>query len=318
MAHSIRSHNAAPARGPTQQALRSEPANDAARVPAKGNVALVASILRALQASVAGHPVPEAMRPFFVAQITVEAAAREGRTLSTGDVLDDAAEALPPVIGAVMAGQVRGFGPVEMRYTIDLAADLAQRWQLRRAYEGVRGSASAAKSVSMDTLWSARSAVFNMIASVAPAGTPERDALDKNASMKRRTLAFGLASIDSMAAQANDLLARGHHDAAFGAYLVDKGFTAEALRATITPAEPALRAREAHRVAKGASATEQQAVDVIEGRLRHQLMQLRQRVEAERARGASLPEVRLTRVRARSASTTVGETVTPPPAPTPA
>ena len=77
-----------------------------------------------------------------------------------------------------------------------------------------------------------------------------------------------------MRAQAREILQRGATDAVFEQYLTDKGFT-EAWLTELT----------------------QQAIDVLEGRVRDQLLRLRRAVEEARARGAALPAVPLARVR---------------------
>ena len=62
---------------------------------------------------------PDGLRAHFVAQLSDEAAAKLGKALRTPTVLHDVVDDVPPLVDAVLAGRVPGFGPAALRYTLD-------------------------------------------------------------------------------------------------------------------------------------------------------------------------------------------------------
>jgi len=281
---------------------------------------LVLTSLRGLQQRVASHPVSDALRAHYLTQITAKAAARAGRRCTTGDVLADVAEGVPRVIEAVMAGEVRRFGPYEMRFTIDLAVELTTHWSTRRHRDGVRAARYEAKVAGQDELAVCCADLYDMVSSVTPDGTPERAALERSAKDRGRSTQSALAAIGAMRTQAQEILQRGANDPAFGQYLTDKGFTEAWLAETLAPVTAVAQSGEAHGLARAQVELTQQAIDVLEGRVRDQLLRLRRRVEEARARGALLPAVPFARVRhgqARAKDATSEPETPAPPSPAP-
>ncbi len=262
----------------------------------------VLAVLQALRAKLAAFAPGEALAAMFRGQLTDARAQELGSRAGADVVLGDATTDLPLIADAVIAGEVPGFGPAELCFTVDLAVELATRSQSLRREQGAQAGASVRKSESMRGLSARRTELYALLSSVTPSEGAARDAFERRARVAGRGRHHVIASLDAMAACAQEMLARASQDAGLQAYYGDKSFTAERVQALVEPAAAALRDHTAHAGVRAKVSDGNAVVDRVEGRLRDELMRLRQAVEAQRAKGVSLPEVALRGIRNLGAS----------------
>ena len=257
--------------------------------------------IASLQSRAAQVALPDGLRAHFVAQLSDEAAAKLGKALRTPTVLHDVVDDLPPLVDAVLAGRVPGFGPAALRYTVDLAGELSAHWGQRLTLGHVRAEAASRKALSVDAVVSCHVELTRRTRDVLPADASEREALDRAAKREARTLDAALDAVESTLGVVARVFERAAGDGSYALFLDDAGYTQPAVAAIVAPVRPALDARREHGAARRTSELTQQQIDRLEGRLRDQLLRLRTRVAAARKEGAALPEVHAARVLARPA-----------------
>lgn len=273
--------------------------------------------LQGLVEAVATVRLEPAMRAPFDAQMRADDAAAAGRRVTSADVLDDVVEGLSPaVVRAIVARSITGFGPLALRYTIDLAIELDTRYAARLAHQHRRAVSSAVCTDGFDAMCAQRSALATRLDEALSPAAPERAAYERMAAMPKSNLDETLASIDGLLEVAEALLVRADADATLRAFLDDQQFTRAQLGALVAPVEPVLAARDARRDAADEAQVEQLSIDVLEGRLRDQLLRVRRCVERARASGVKVTPVKLRRIRLTGA--TAKQDAEPEPAPTPA
>jgi hypothetical protein len=255
-----------------------------------------AAAVAAMRARAASVALPDAMRAHFAAQLTDDAAAKLGKRVRPPALLHDVVDYLPPVFDAVLAGRVPGFGPAALRYTLDLAGELAAHWELRLRSAQERAEAASRKALSSGAVHACLTELARRTRDVLPADSPEREALDRAAKRDARSLDAGLEAVEETLGAVGRAFERAAKDESFAMFLDDAGFTQAAVGAIVAPVAPALAARRAHGDARVTSELTQQQIDRVEGRLRDQLLRLRARVEVARKSGAALPAVRAARV----------------------
>lgn len=278
-------------------------------------------VLRPLREQLAPHAPAAPLRALFDAQITEATALEYGAKIGSDVVVGDATADLPKIADDVIARRVPGFGPAELSYTVDLAVALVTKWRALRDLRADQAAASDAKGTALAAALLKRTAFYNLLVSVTPEGSSERAALDKIGRASTRRLSAVAAALDSMRDRAEKRLDAAKHDKAFAAYLADKGLTAAKVAELAAPATEATRTSGVHGTTRTDVTRAQREVDVLDGRLRDQLIRLRRQVESARANGAALPEVVLTGIRHLGPITAPDEppepTPTPSPAPTP-
>jgi len=257
--------------------------------------------IASLQSRAAQVALPDGLRAHFVAQLSDEAAAKLGKALRTPTVLHDVVDDLPPLVDAVLAGRVPGFGPAALRYTVDLAGELSAHWGQRLTLGHVRAEAASRKALSLDAVVSCHVELTRRTRDVLPAESPERELLDRAAKREARSLDVALDAVEATLGVVARVFERAAGDASYALFLDDAGYAQPAVAAIVAPVRPALDARSEHGAARSTSELTQQQIDRLEGRLRDQLLRLRTRVAAARKEGAALPEVRAMRVLARPA-----------------
>lgn len=277
------------------------PANDAGAHDALASARLTA--VRGLIARL-GVTVSAELRARFDAQLSDDDAARVGRFTVTDDLLADVLDDVPGVLEAVRARRVVGFGPHELRHTLDLAEALAAQSDAGRERSAEQSAASRRKQSALRVAQHQRGRLVALLRSVTAPRSPERAALDRAARVERDNAVGVAAVVQSLRARAEQLLATAHDDPAQRAYLADKGLSEQSVRALLAQADDAVQSAARHGVTRSAARATQREVDRLEGRLRDQMMRLRQCVEAARtaprdALDAALPEVRMARSRVR-------------------
>ncbi|MFO0607858.1 MAG: hypothetical protein U0324_32140 [Polyangiales bacterium] len=258
-----------------------------------------AATLAATRARVAHVALPDALRAHFVAQITDAAAEKLGRKVRPQTILHDLADDLPRLVDAVLAGRVAGFGPAALRYTLDLAGELAARWEVKVRARQEQAEAKSRRSLSEDAVHTCLTALVRRTRDVLPATTGEREALDAAAKRGGRTLDAGLEAVEQTLVAVGRAFERAAKDPAYAAFLADANYTPAAVAAIVAPVEPALRARRDHGDAQELGAQMKREIDVLEGRLRDQLLRLRARVTEARKGDRALPEVKAARLLSR-------------------
>lgn len=252
------------------------------------------------------------VRATFDARMSAPDAVAAGRRLTTVDVLADVVDGLSPaVVRAVMANTIPGFGPLALRYTLDLAVELDERYTLRLAHQRRQAASSAVFVAGSDAVFTQRSSLAVRLDEALTADAPERAALARVSTEPKDTLDQAIAAIDSLVEIAEALFARAESNPALSAFLSDQRFTRGEVDALLSPVDPVIEARDTRRDAADEAQVEQQAIDELEGRVRDQLLRVRRCVERARADGAKLPRVRLTRVRTTNSATSAKEPVKP-------
>lgn len=245
-------------------------------------------------------PLTEELRAQLRSLMSDEEADRQGMRVTTGDLLLDVVDDVPAVVEAVVAGEVAGFGPGALRYTCELAVELVGRWCAHVVNTMTRADASSRRRVTVDDVNECVTALARRLDGVLPSGTPEREALAAAIRQRSRSADEALAVVEALLPLVAKVFQRGAAESGYRALLHDARFTEASIATLLQPVREAVDARAAHRAARSAEATTQQQLTRLEGRLRGQLMRLRACVEAARAEGGALQEVKLTRSRVRT------------------
>lgn len=210
----------------------------------------------------------------------------------------------PAVVRAIVDQRVAGFGPLALRYTLDLATELDARHAARVAHQRRRATAAAAFAAGSEAVYAQRSALVARLDDALTADAPERAALAKIATDSHDPLDVALAALDALAELADTLLDRADDDEGLRAVLDDQQFTRTAIEALLTPVDAVIDAREERRDAADLARVEQQSIDALEGRVRDQLLRARRCVERAKAAGVKVPAMALSRLRVTSSVAT--------------
>lgn len=246
-------------------------------------------------------PLSDALRSQMQSLLSDEDADRQGQRVTTPNLLLDVLDDVPPVVDAVLAGRVTGFGPAALRYTCELAVTLAVHWSERVACAKTREGASAQRSLTVDDVNLCGTELARRLEGVLPSGSPERNTLAETIARRSRSRDEALGIIEALLPLVAGVFERAVAEPAYRALLDDVHFTEPSVATLLLPVSDAIAARTAHREALSAEAATQQQLTRVEGRLRAQLARLRERVGTARTKGEMLPEVKLSRSRQRRA-----------------
>lgn len=273
--------------------------------------------LHKLAQSVAKVAITPAVRATFEAQMSASDATNAGRRFTTLDVLSDVCDGLSPaIVRAVVERHIPGFGPLALRYTLDLATELDGRYSLRVAHQRRRATAAAVFVTRSESVYAQRSALAARIDDALAADAPERATFSRVATSANDSLDVALASLDTLAEIAEEIFDRADADEALGVVLADQQFTRGAIEALLAPVDSVIEAREDRRDAADEAQVEQQSIDELEGRVRDQLLRARRCVERARESGVKVPTMTLARLRV-SATTSEKQPDQPVDNPTP-
>lgn len=127
------------------------------------------------------------------------------------------------------------------------------------------------------------------------------------------TLGRVMTTIRALSLVGRNLLDDAKTNPALAGLLADKGLTPELVRGASEKSTTSVKSHDAHGAAQAASEDAQQALDVLDGRLRNQLLRLRRQVERARAKagGEAIPEVKLDALRATHTSPADEQPATP-------
>ena len=242
--------------------------------------------LAALLALVSSVELPDALRERYIALLSELDAINAGRKLRTDAVLADAAALSPSTVQASLERRLPGFGPTQMRYTLDLTARLQELDAGRRSGKVTYALTRAATVTRAEVLRAYRRLYVQLDELLAPAD-PERNALGEVLPEGQSHDAL-INALEALARVASALLDRAAKNDVLRLYCEDNGLT----RATLTEILKPFTA-EADAGAEGGA--DGDAIDVLEGRLADQLKRLRRVVEEARKVDPALAEVALPR-----------------------
>lgn len=242
--------------------------------------------LAALLALVSSVELPDALRERYLALLSELDAINAGRKLRTDAVLADAAALSPSTVQASLDRRLPGFGPTQMRYTIDLTAQL-QGLDAGRRSGKVTYALTRAATVTRAEVLRAYRRLFVQLDELLGPEDPERGALGEVVPEGQSHDAL-INALEALARVASALLDRAAKDDVLRLYCEDNGLTRATLTAILKPFTA-----EAEPGAEGGA--DGDAIDALEGRLADQLKRLRRVVEEARKVDPTLAEVALPR-----------------------
>ncbi|UQA54768.1 hypothetical protein [Polyangium aurulentum] len=241
-------------------------------------------------ALLAGLPgvIEEGERAYFHGLVADDRARDDGASIESALVLDQLLEVIRPALPHIAAGKVAGYGPLRLRYILELGRDLAGRVaSLDAAVVGAAG-ASAAGAAHMAGARGLRRralrALKNLSGLHGEGGARARRAARIGgpgaADARARSLEVIAQELSTLAASVPARVAE------------DAGATPELLAALRDEARALLDARHQARVARASVASKYDVMNVLDGRILHEMRLLVGALRDARALDPAIPAPR--------------------------
>jgi hypothetical protein len=230
-------------------------------------------------------------RAFYATSIADDEALRVGVRYESAAVLDECLKMVPTSLPAILASRVAGYGPLRTRYLLELASDLAGKVvELDQSLVSAAGK-SAASTTSLRGTRALRRQALRALKNLAGKRTEEQERLrragrgDERADERSRSLEALAAELEAVVAKVPPRVAE------------DAGATTELMKALRQNAQAVLAARGDAQGARGALGSIYDEMNVLDGKILHELRLLQGAMKDARETDKTVPLVRSTLLR---------------------
>ncbi|MFT3767220.1 MAG: hypothetical protein QM820_17115 [Minicystis sp.] len=229
---------------------------------------------------------PAEARAYYDASIADADALEAGASVESASVLDEVLRVGDICVPSVLAGKVPGYGPVRMRYFLGLAAGLADKVAVLDASHVDAAGAGAVGTSTLRGTRGMRTRVIRVLKNLAGRRKEEKQRL-KTAGRGTEKADERSRSLDALATELLAAIAKVPASVA-----LDAGATPELVDALRQAAGGVLTTRDGARGARGTVASLYDDMNLLDGKLLHELRLLVGAMKDARKEDTTIPAVR--------------------------